>query len=161
DEFVSDAFKPKDTDYGAYEVDCQMVTMKEGVDVDIGANASAEGADDDGPLEEGMITVNNVIHTFRLQATQFDKKSYQVYLKAYVKQLQTELGIEAGSDEEKEFKAECNSFGKKIIGGFKDYEFYVGESMNAEGLVALLNYREDGVTPYLVLFKRGLKEVKL
>lgn len=37
----------------------QMISIKEGAgDIDIGANASAEGEDaDDGPAEEGMITV--------------------------------------------------------------------------------------------------------
>lgn len=38
---------------------------------------------------------------------------------------------------------------------------FTGESMNADGMVALLNYREDGVTPYLTFWKDGLKEVKL
>ena len=33
--------------------------------------------------------------------------------------------------------------------------------MNPDGMVALLNYREDGVTPYFVLIKHGLKEVKV
>ena len=28
--------------------------------------------------------------------------------------------------------------------------------MNAEGMVVLLNYREDGVTPFFVFFKDGL-----
>jgi hypothetical protein len=50
---------------------------------------------------------------------------------------------------------------KNILGNFNDYEFYVGESMNPEGMVALLNYREDGVTPYLTYFKDGLNEEKL
>lgn len=34
---------------------------------------------------------------------------------------------------------------KKIIANIKDYEFYVGESMDPEGCVGLLNYREDGI----------------
>jgi Translationally controlled tumour protein len=56
---------------------------------------------------------------------------------------------------------------------------YVGESMNPEGMVALLNYREDGITrkgtafsyystlttytyvAYFTFWKDGLKEVKL
>jgi len=33
--------------------------------------------------------------------------------------------------------------------------------MNPEGMVALLNYRADGVTPYFTFWKDGLKEVKL
>ena len=39
--------------------------------------------------------------------------------------------------------------------------FYTGESMNPDGMVALLNYREDGVTPYFVFWKDGLKEEKI
>jgi len=33
--------------------------------------------------------------------------------------------------------------------------------MDPEGMVALLNYREDGVTPYLTFWRDGVKEVKL
>jgi hypothetical protein len=62
-----------------YEVDAQMVTIKPGADVDIGANASAEEATE--ALEEGAISVNNIAHSFRLSSTSFDKKSYLTYLK--------------------------------------------------------------------------------
>jgi len=35
------------------------------------------------------------------------------------------------------------------------------EEMGGEGdLVALLNYREDGITPYFTFWKDGLKEYK-
>ena len=45
-----------------------------------GANPSAEEQEDalDDP---GLVQVNNVVHTFRLQQTGFDKKSYLTYLK--------------------------------------------------------------------------------
>lgn len=33
--------------------------------------------------------------------------------------------------------------------------------MDPEGMVALLNYREDGITPYFTFFKDGLKQEKL
>jgi hypothetical protein len=42
-----------------------------------------------------------------------------------------------------------------------DYQFYTGEGFNQDGLIALLNYREDGITPYFTLFKDGLKEEKV
>lgn len=58
------------------------------------------------------------------------------------------------------FQAKAPAHLKKIIANIKDYEFYIGESMNPDGMVALLNYREDGVTPYFTLFKDGLKEEK-
>jgi hypothetical protein len=44
-----------------------------------GANASAEETEE--ALEDGAKTVNNVIHTFRLEPSAFDKKSYLTYLK--------------------------------------------------------------------------------
>lgn len=44
-----------------------------------GANPSAEDADE--ALEDGASQVNNVVYSFRLQATSFDKKSYLLYLK--------------------------------------------------------------------------------
>jgi hypothetical protein len=95
------------------------------------------------------------------------------------------------------FEKGAQAYVKKIVANFKDYEFvcssrptlfpvefepglqYVGASLEANGLVALLNYREDGITregsPFLVLstsvdlhpiayitfWKDGLKEQKL
>lgn len=46
---------------------------------DIGANPSAEGGDEGGD-DEGTETVNNVVYSFRLSPSSFDKKSYKVYL---------------------------------------------------------------------------------
>ena len=43
------------------------------------------------------------------------------------------------------FEAKAPAFVKKVLANIKDYEFYVGESMNPEGAVGLLNYREDGM----------------
>ena len=45
----------------------------------LGANPSAEEQEE--ALEEGATQVNNVVHSFRLQSTTFDKKSYLTYLK--------------------------------------------------------------------------------
>lgn len=47
---------------------------------DTGANASAEGGDDEG-VEDQAVKVNNIVHSFRLQSTSFDKKGYLAYLK--------------------------------------------------------------------------------
>lgn len=95
-----------------------------------------------------------------------------------------------------EFEKGAQTFAKKIVANFKDYEFvglsqpplfhwiqhelqYVGETMNPDGMVALLNYREDGITrkgtplscylalmtcisvAYFTFWKDGLKETKL
>ena len=59
------------------------------------------------------------------------------------------------------FEKGAQAYAKKIVANFKDFEFYTGENMNPDGMVALLNYREDGVTPYFTFWKDGLKEQKL
>ncbi|CCM01591.1 uncharacterized protein FIBRA_03651 [Fibroporia radiculosa] len=154
----SDAFPIKEVDDVVFEVDCSLITVKAGADVDIGANPSAEDQDD--ALEDGATQVNNVVYSFRLQSTQFDKKTYLAYLKGYMKVVKTELQ-KTKPERVEAFEKGAQAFAKKLVANFKDYEFYTGESMNPEGMVALLNYREDGITPYFTFWKDGLKEVKL
>jgi len=157
DEMFSDAFPVKEIDDVAYEVDCALIVVKEG-DVDIGANPSAEDMEE--ALEDGAKQVNNVAHSFRLQATSFDKKTYLTYLKGYMKELKERLA-RTNPERVPIFEKNAQAFAKKIVADFKNFEFYTGESMNTDGMVALLNYREDGTTPYFVFWKDGLKEEKL
>ncbi|KAK3380245.1 translationally-controlled tumor protein [Lasiosphaeria ovina] len=159
DEIISDSFPMTEVDGVAYEIDCQMVT-ENAVEVDIGANASAEEAEEG--VEDTAIKVNNVIRSFRLQNTSFDKKQYLSYLKGYMKTVKKHLQETGKSDEEvKDFETKAAGFAKKIVTSFKDWEFYTGESMNPDGMVVLLNYREDGTTPYVVVWKHGLKGTKV
>lgn len=66
-----------------------------------------------------------------------DTQSYLTYLKGYMKAVKGKLQ-ETNPDRVAAFEKNAAAFAKKIIGNFKDYEFYVGESMNPEGMVALL-----------------------
>ncbi|XDG00647.1 hypothetical protein ABKA04_000262 [Annulohypoxylon sp. FPYF3050] len=159
DELLSDSFKLKEVDGIAYEADCAMIEIG-AVDVDTGANASAEEADEG--IEDSAQKVNNIIHSFRLQPTSFDKASYLSYLKGYMKRLAKHLKDSGKSEEEiKDFQTKAQGFAKKIVSNFKDYEFYTGESMDVDGMVVLLNYREDGVTPFVTIWKHGLDEMKV
>jgi len=159
DEIISDSYDMKEVDGVVYEIDCQMIT-EGAVEVDIGANASAEEAEE--ALEDTAVKVNNVVNSFRLQPTSFDKKSYLTYLKGYMKAIKKHLQESGKSDDEvKEFETKAGAFAKKVLGNFKDWEFYTGESMNPDGMVVLLNYREDGVTPYVVVWKHGLTQMKV
>lgn len=56
------------------------------------------------------------------------------------------------------FKTNCNAVMKDILGRFKELQFFTGESMDCDGMIALLEYR-DGV-PILMAFKHGLEEEK-
>ncbi|CAG8447411.1 24746_t:CDS:2 [Gigaspora rosea] len=143
----------------AYEIDCQLTTVKAGVDVDIGANPSAEEQEE--ALEETSQQVINVVHSFRLQEIQFDKKAYQGHLKTYLKKLAAHVETTNPDQDIAEWQTKISNFSKKILKNIKDYQFFTGESYNMDGMIALLNYREDGITPYLTMFKDGLKEQKV
>jgi len=109
-------------------------------------DSSAEEAPEE--LAEGETQVNNIVHSFRLNETQFDKKSYLTYLKGYMKSVKAKLQ-ETKPDEVAAFEKGAAAFAKKVVANFKDYEFYTGESMDPDGMCVLLNYREDGTTPYM------------
>lgn len=158
DELLSSAFDHTEVDGVVYEVDASMINVKPGADVDIGANPSAEGGDDE--VEDGAIQVNNVVFNSRLQETSFDKKSYMTYIKGYMKKVKQYLE-EKHPEQVTEFEKGAQAYIKKVIGSFKDWEFYTGESMDPDGMVVLANWREDGTTPYLVFWKHGLKEDKI
>jgi hypothetical protein len=116
---------------------------------DIGANASAEGGDDEGAEDQAQ-TVIDVVHSFRLNETSFDKKSYLTHLKCKfagsaaiqsfsdfpsMKQVKEGLKKKGASDEEvKDFETKAGAYAKKIIANFKDYEFLIGESMDPDGM---------------------------
>ncbi|CAO3566997.1 unnamed protein product [Mortierella alpina] len=152
DKLFSDAFPIKEVGV-FYEIDCAMITIKKGVDVDIGANVSAEDAADD--YEDGTEITNNVVHSFSLSSTSFDKKSYLTHAKQYVKSLKPHIRLEG--DAIKAYEVETAAAFRKIAEAFNVYEFFVGNTMNPDGAVMLLNYREDGVTPYFTVFKYGVK----
>ncbi|EPY51562.1 translationally controlled tumor protein [Schizosaccharomyces cryophilus OY26] len=157
DELVSDAYDLKEVDDIVYEADCQMLTIKQGGDIDIGANPSAEdGAD---ATEEGTETVNNLVYSFRLNPTSFDKKSYMSYIKGYMKTIKGRLQ-EKNPERVPIFEKKAVEYVKKILANFNDYDFFIGESMDPDAMVVLMNYREDGMTPYMTFFKDGLDAEK-
>jgi len=157
DEVASDAFPFKEVDDIVYEIEGQLIVVKDG-EVDIGGNPSAEEQEE--ALADGATQVNNVVHSHRLQPTSFDKKNYLTYLKGYMKTIKTKLQ-ETNPERVEVFEKGAAAYAKKIVANFKDYEFYTGESMNPDGMVLLLNYRADGVTPFFTVWKDGVKSVKL
>lgn len=157
DELLSDAYNLKLVDGVVYEADCAMIQLRRGVDVDIGANASAEEATEE--LDDGVEIVNNVVNNFSLQPTPFDKKSFVTYIRDYLKAVKCKLS-ETAPDQIEVFEKGAQAYVKKVIGSFKEWEFYTGESMNPEAMVVMLNYREDGSTPYVAIWKHGVEEQK-
>lgn len=95
----------------------------------------------------------------RLQETTFTKEAYKKYIKDYMKSIKGKLE-EQKPERVKPFMTGAAEQIKHILANFKNYQFFIGENMNPDGMVALLDYREDGVTPYMIFFKDGLEMEK-
>ena len=66
------------------------------------------------------------------------------------------------SDEDiKKFQTEAQAAAKKILGNWDNYDVYKGESVDETGMYILVDFREDGITPYVTVWKAGLKEYKV
>lgn len=59
-----------------------MPTRESRSDLATGADGRSSAEDAPEELAEGESQVNNIVYTFRLTSTTFDKKSYMTYLKA-------------------------------------------------------------------------------
>ena len=66
-----------------------------------------------------------------------------------------------GEDKIKAFQAGAQAAVKKILANYDNYDMYVGESMEEGSMYILVDFREDGVTPYATIWKHGLEEYKV
>ncbi|XP_074056270.1 translationally-controlled tumor protein-like [Macrotis lagotis] len=138
------------------EVEGKMVRRTEGSTDDslIGGNASAEGPEGEGTdttVTTGVDTVKN----HHLQETSFTKESYKKDIKDYMKSIKGRLE-ENKPDRVKPFMTGAAEQLKHILANFKNYQFFIGENMDPDGMVALLDFCEDGV----IFFKDCLEMEK-
>lgn len=83
----------------------------------------------------------------------------------------------APADDINKFKTGAPAAVKKILGNYDNYDILMGESMDGDAMYVfsfllylygiltnrhiLIDFREDGVTPYATLWKHGLEEMKV
>ena len=153
----SDIYKLKEVCGGlCFEVEGKTISRREGeiADALIGGNASAECLDEG--AEATTVTGVDVVMNHKLQETGFTKDSFKQYIKDYMKSLKSYLEKNK-PDRVKPFMCGASEKIKEILANFKNWQFYTGESMNPDGMVGFLDYREDGITPYMIFFKDGLE----
>ncbi|RAQ49363.1 hypothetical protein AFGD_002216 [Aspergillus flavus] len=155
DQMFSDAFPMTEVDNIVYEVDCKFIPIKLDADVDIGAHPSTEEQDEE---QQETRNVIDVAHSFSLQLIPFDKRTYSMHLGKYMKAIGSYLQ-ETDPDWVQEFEEKSKVYAKKILDNPSSSEFYVGTSGNSDSMIALLNYCEDGVTPFFTFWKDGLRAV--
>ncbi|CAI5522629.1 unnamed protein product [Closterium sp. Naga37s-1] len=129
--------------------------VKGGIEVDIGANPSAEGGEEEA-VEDQAEKVVDIVDTFRLQEQPpFDKKAFAAYLKVYAQKL---AGL-MPADRVAQFRANSPAACKWLMSKLADLQFFVGDSMNSEGSIAYAYYKDGAANPTFIYFKDGLKEV--
>jgi len=161
DELFSDTYKVTLKDNVMYEVVGKYETRKEGEVVLEGANASEECADEG--TDESAVSGIDVVLNHRLVETGFgDKKGFTAYLKAYMKKVLKFLEDEDRASEIDEFKTNINSVMKELMGKFKDLQFFTGENMDPDAMIAMCEYKDVNgeERPVLMFFKHGLREEK-
>jgi len=170
DELFSDTFK-LETDDVFYKVKGKLTTEKDEVsDSMFGGNASAEDAAES--YETEGVSGINVVLAHKLVETSFTKKDYMRYIKNYMKQVKTKMEETKTEEQVTAFTKNVTPVVKSILASFdnKDKEnppydhFFLGESMNDEGMVVLCRYEDDDKGeehPYLYFFKDGLIEEKV
>ncbi|KAK7826877.1 hypothetical protein U0070_026473 [Myodes glareolus] len=140
DELFSDIYKIREIADGlCLEVEGKMVSRTEGNIDDslIGGNASAEGPEG----ESTVVTGVDIVMNHHLQETSFTKEAYKKYIKDYMKSLKGRLE-EQKPERVKPFMTGAAEQIKHILANFNNYQFSIGENMNPDGMVALLDYCE-------------------
>merc|ERR1712126_758913 len=162
DELFSDTYPMKLVDDCIYEVYGKHETRTEGEVHLEGSNASAEEADEgtDSCSTSGI----DVVLNHRLTETGFgSKKDYLVYLKDYMKKVVKYLEDNNRAGEVDAFKKNINNYMKDLLAKFKDLQFFVGESMDNDAMIVIVDYKDyqGEESPVLLAFKHGLEEEKV
>ncbi|KAL0857434.1 hypothetical protein Bca101_062588 [Brassica carinata] len=157
DELLSDSFPYKEIENGIlWEVEGKWTTQGS-VEVNIGANPSAEEGGDDEGVDDTVQKVVDIVDTFRLQEQPtYDKKGFIAYIKKYIKLLTPKLSAE----DQEAFKKGIEGATKYLLPKLKDFQFFVGESMHDDSTVVFAYYKEGATNPTFLYFGHGLKEVK-
>lgn len=166
DEMFTDSNPIELVDDCIYEVKCAHVTRREGEIVLAGSNPSAEDDGGDGGADEHVESGLDLVLNQKLQTTSFNKSDYKAYLKSYGKSLAAKWKeMEMTDDQIEECKAKFMTAIKKVLPKLDDVEFFVGESFNPDGMVALLEYRNkpdgSGEEPIMIFYKQGLEDEKV
>ncbi|KAL4806708.1 TCTP family protein [Aspergillus unguis] len=169
DEVLADTYNIKTVDGVFYECDCKKYLKKTNEDFELaGANPSAEEGGDEGGGEGEQVMVHDIEDQFRLvwlkqeEGLKPSKDAFKGHLKTYMKKVLGKL-TEKGAPAETidEFKKNAPAAVKKILANYDNYDVLMGQSMDGDAMHVLIDFREDGVTPYATLWKHGLEEVKV
>ncbi|THF96618.1 hypothetical protein TEA_004271 [Camellia sinensis var. sinensis] len=157
DELLSDSFPYREIHNGVlWEVDGKWV-VQGAVDVDIGANPSAEGGDEDEGVNDQAVKVVDIVDTFRLQEQPpFDKKQFVAFIKKYIKLLTPKLE----GEKQEEFKKNIEGATKFLLSKLSDLQFFVGEGMHDDSTLVFAYYKDGATDPTFLERSKATRDTK-
>lgn len=158
DELLSDSYDIKDSEDGFFiEVDGKWTEVGD-VDVDIGANPSAEEGGDDEGVDGSSRKVVDIIDAFRLvEQPSYNKADFMGYIKPWLAKITDDLP----EDKRDDFKAKAQVGIKFLLGKVKELQFFTGESMDPESTMVFAYYKEGATNPTFLFPKAAMHEVKM
>ncbi|KAL6058636.1 Translationally-controlled tumor protein [Balamuthia mandrillaris] len=148
DEMFAVCYPMEEVDDIAYLVEGKYVTINpDGENIDVGCGNAFSGEEAEAPIQEGAQSVINLIHSHRLVQVGYTKADFLEYVKKY---------MEKNPARVRPFMQAAEPFVKKLLKNFNEFDFYMGESMDLEASLAMMFYKEDGITPMFYFFKDGL-----
>ncbi|GFU59234.1 translationally-controlled tumor protein homolog [Trichonephila clavipes] len=155
----TDTFKFKLVNDCLYEVECAYVTRNTPC-IELEGSNPVEVGDKNDDIEDINESGFDLVLNQRLVETTFNTKNdFRDYLKIYSKELEKKWKT-SGAPAEVIDASKQNFINavKLLVPKFKDFRFYLGESCNPLGLVAMLEFRDDSGTekPVMIFIKEGL-----
>lgn len=141
-------------------------TTKGGEKIDIGRSEATyaiagaerdEGGDEEDKVEDVEERVIDIIDKFGLNPTQYTKKEYTVYIKAYMQKLKKHLA-ETNPERVDSFQKGASEFIKYVMSRFDEFKFYSGTSYDTEAMYVLSIYKQDtDPAPVFYFFADGMR----
>lgn len=96
----------------------------------------------------------------KLVGAAIKKKTYQAFMKDYVSRIVSYLKKEEPSAVDT-FKNKAKHVIKEVVENFEEYDFYTGESTNAEGMLVMCIFMTEDSPPTLKFWKHGMVQEEL
>ena len=128
--------------------------------VDIGCGNEFGGGGEEDAVDPNIEMVNNIVDSFKYTQTTLDGAGFKSWLKDYMGAILEKMkAADKPVEDRKAFKARAAIIAKFFLSQFKEVDFYLGESFNADSMVFSM-YPEGALYPNFYYIMDGLKEYK-
>lgn len=108
------------------------------------------------PMGELPVNAVDVVRWAGLKQIQLDKPGFVRHWHRYVNRL---LGADTSSTAEHiELLERSQLFARRMLHRFDELDFLVGRSEASHGAIAVLHFRDDGLTPYIYFLAVGVED---